>query len=85
MTKVDIREAKTYLSKLVDRALRGEEIIIARSGKPLVRLVPVEGEAALRPIGLDRQTVDQGFLEESLRPLEDEELAAFYPPGPPDG
>lgn len=64
---------------------RGEEIIIARSGKPLVRLVPVEGEAALRPIGLDRQNVHQGFLEESMRPLEDEELAAFYAPDVPGG
>ena len=85
MTKVNMHEAKTHFSKLVNQALRGEEVIIARNGKPLVRLVPVEGEAALRPIGLDRQTVDRDFLEESVRPLEDDELAAFYAPDPTGG
>ncbi|MBI3419871.1 MAG: type II toxin-antitoxin system prevent-host-death family antitoxin [Proteobacteria bacterium] len=35
-------EAKTNLSKLVEKALRGEEIIIARAGKPLVRLTPMK-------------------------------------------
>lgn len=85
MTKVNMHKAKTHFSKLVDQALQGEDVIIARNGKPLVRLVPVEGEAALRPIGLDRQNVDQGFLEESMRPLEDEELAVFYAPDAPGG
>lgn len=42
MKTSNMREAKTHLSRLVDQALAGEEIIIARSGKPLVRLVPVE-------------------------------------------
>jgi antitoxin (DNA-binding transcriptional repressor) of toxin-antitoxin stability system len=37
-TTVNIYEAKTHLSRLVDRAAAGEEIIIARSGKPVVRL-----------------------------------------------
>ncbi|MBA3367505.1 MAG: type II toxin-antitoxin system prevent-host-death family antitoxin, partial [Geodermatophilaceae bacterium] len=35
-------EAKTQPSRLIDRALAGEDVVIARSGKPLVRLVPVE-------------------------------------------
>jgi prevent-host-death family protein len=69
VTKVDMHEAKTNFSKLVEQALQGEEVIIFRSGKPLVRLVPVEAEATLRPIGLDRQAVDNAFLEESMRPL----------------
>jgi len=38
---VNMHEAKTTLSRLVERALAGEEVIIARNGKPLVRLVPV--------------------------------------------
>jgi prevent-host-death family protein len=37
----NIHEAKTQLSKLVERALEGEEVIIARGGKPMVRLVPI--------------------------------------------
>jgi prevent-host-death family protein len=40
MNKVNIHEAKTQLSKLVDRAAGGEEIVIAKSGKPVARLVP---------------------------------------------
>jgi prevent-host-death family protein len=37
---VSIREAKTHLSRLVDRAAAGEEIVIAKSGKPVAKLVP---------------------------------------------
>jgi antitoxin (DNA-binding transcriptional repressor) of toxin-antitoxin stability system len=42
-----MHEAKTTLSQLVERAEAGEEIIIARNGKPAVRLVPVIGANAL--------------------------------------
>lgn len=45
-----LNEAKTHLSKLVDAAAQGEEIIIARYGRPLARLVPYQ-EAAVRPLG----------------------------------
>lgn len=41
MEIANIHEAKSQLSKLVDRALKGEEVIIARAGTPVVRLVPV--------------------------------------------
>ncbi len=50
MTKtVNIYEAKTHLSRLVDQAAAGEDIVIARAGKPLVRLVPVEQKAPRQP------------------------------------
>jgi prevent-host-death family protein len=42
MAMVNIHAAKTHLSSLVDQAVRGEDIVIARAGKPMVRLVPVE-------------------------------------------
>jgi prevent-host-death family protein len=42
MTQVGMHEAKTHLSKLVERAQAGEEIVIARNGEPVARLVPVE-------------------------------------------
>ena len=45
-----LNEAKTHLSRLVDAASQGEEIIIARSGKSLARLVPYNG-AAVQPLG----------------------------------
>jgi prevent-host-death family protein len=40
--QVNIAEAKAKLSSLLDQALAGEEVVIARAGKPLVRLTPVE-------------------------------------------
>ena len=42
MTTLNLYEAKTQLSKLVDRAAAGEEIVIAKAGKPMARLVPLE-------------------------------------------
>ena len=40
MQTINIHQAKTQFSKLVDAALHGEEIVIAKAGKPAVRLVP---------------------------------------------
>jgi prevent-host-death family protein len=42
MTTVNIHEAKTHLSRLVDKAARGESFIIAKAGKPLVKVVPLD-------------------------------------------
>ncbi len=53
--EVNIHHAKTHLSRLVQRAVAGEEIIIARSGVPLVRLVVVKKKPMKkRPMGMDR-------------------------------
>jgi prevent-host-death family protein len=41
MATINIHEAKTHLSRLVDRAAAGEEITIAKAGKPVARLVPL--------------------------------------------
>ena len=41
MTQVNLHAAKTHLSRLVDRAAGGEEIVIAKAGKPMARLVAV--------------------------------------------
>jgi prevent-host-death family protein len=45
---VNIHEAKTHLSRLVEQAVAGEEIVIAKSGKPMVKLTPVEHRAPRR-------------------------------------
>ena len=42
MTQVNIHEAKTHLSRLVQRAMAGEEIVIAKSGHPVAKLGPIE-------------------------------------------
>jgi prevent-host-death family protein len=43
MITVNIHQAKTQLSKLVDQAAAGESFIIAKAGKPMVKVVPLEG------------------------------------------
>ncbi len=53
MRTVNTHEAKTHLSRLVERAARGEGFIIAKAGKPLVKVVPLSSrdEAAPRRLG----------------------------------
>ncbi|MEN8179065.1 MAG: type II toxin-antitoxin system Phd/YefM family antitoxin [Pseudomonadota bacterium] len=51
MHQVNMHEAKTQLSKLVDEVQSGEEVIIARSGKPVARLVPYEARKTPRKPG----------------------------------
>lgn len=58
MTSVNVHEAKTHLSRLLDRAHAGEEIIIAKHGKPYARLVPLPGRQPKRQAGTLR-----GFVE----------------------
>lgn len=43
MKPINIHEAKTHLSRLVERVQAGEEIVIAKAGRPAARLVPIEG------------------------------------------
>jgi prevent-host-death family protein len=50
MAQVGMHEAKTKLSQLVKRAEAGEDIVIARNGKPVVRLVPVAKTASLTAV-----------------------------------
>jgi prevent-host-death family protein len=71
MTMVNVHEAKTHLSDLLARAERGEEIVIARAGKPIVRLEPVQ-----------QRRLDIGFMDVSLgddffEPMSEEELAGW--------
>jgi prevent-host-death family protein len=42
MAEFGVHEAKTHFSKLLERALAGEDVVITRSGEPLVKLVPVQ-------------------------------------------
>jgi len=51
MTVVNVHEAKTHLSKILDRVSAGEEIIIAKAGKPVARLVPLKAEGKPRVPG----------------------------------
>ena len=48
MASYNIYEAKTHFSRLVEKATRGEEVVIARAGEPVLRLVPIEKTPAKR-------------------------------------
>ncbi len=54
METVNLYDAKTNLSRLVERAAEGEEIIIAKAGRPLARLVPLAKRQGPRTLGLMR-------------------------------
>lgn len=51
MRQVNIHEAKTHLSRLVEEVASGEEIVIAKAGKPVARLVPLQRRRAPRRLG----------------------------------
>jgi prevent-host-death family protein len=58
ITKVNIHEAKTHLSKLLQRVMSGEQIIIAKAGKPIAILSPIEGPPPSRVPGNDAGQVE---------------------------
>ncbi len=73
--EVNIHEAKTHLSRLLQRVANGEEITIARAGVPVARLVAVHAKPATRPLGMDRDTL---FIADDFdAPLPPEVMAAF--------
>lgn len=69
---VNMHAAKTQLSRLVEAACAGEDIIIARNGEPAVRLVPVQSKRRV-PGALKGVTLDDSFFE----PLPDDVLKGF--------
>ena len=54
MIAVNIHEAKTHLSRLLARVAAGEDVTIAKAGRPVARLVPVRPPAGQRQAGMDR-------------------------------
>ena len=63
MREVNIHEAKTQLSRLLEAALAGEEVIIAKAGTPLVRLVPVNPRKRVPGLAKGRGQFDEAFFE----------------------
>jgi prevent-host-death family protein len=51
MTTVNVHEAKTHLSRLLDQAAKGETIIIAKAGKPIAKLTPLDPPKSDRRFG----------------------------------
>lgn len=82
MTKtVNVHEAKTHLSRLIEEALAGEEIVIAKAGKPKVRLTVIEAPRVYRTpwegAGCMRGQI--WIADDAFDPMPEEELALWYP------
>src|SRR5260370_11515231 len=73
--EVNIHEAKTHFSKLLQRVAAGEEVIIARAGVPVAKIVRVEQPAAKRELGIDRGKI---WMADDFDKLPDDLMAAFY-------
>ena len=75
MPTVKIHHAKTHLSRLIEKACEGEEIIIARGDEPLVRLQPLRGKKGQRKPGRLKGVLKVG--PEFFEPLPEEELKSW--------
>jgi len=75
--EVNIHEAKTHLSRLLQKVAAGEEVTIARAGVPVARLIPIEPKPMkIRPLGMDRGRI--WIADDFDDPLPDDLLKAFY-------
>jgi prevent-host-death family protein len=72
METITIHKAKTQLSRLIEKACQGEEIVIARGKKPVVKLVPVEASPQKRTLGLWKGLVS--YTPDAFNPLTDQEM-----------
>ncbi len=72
---VNIHEAKTHLSRLIDQVMSGREVIIAKAGRKVARLVPLDDDVRPKKLGglKGRLTVPDDFNA----PLDDSVVAAF--------
>lgn len=72
---VNIHEAKTHLSRIVDEVAAGDEVIIAKAGKPMARLIPMPAAVKTKKLGLLKGKIK--VPDDFNAPLPDEVLAAF--------
>jgi len=70
---VNVHDAKTHFSRLLEQAHAGQEIVLAKAGKPYARLVPLAPEAGARQPGRLAGRVDAAFFE----PLPEAELKGW--------
>ena len=75
MDTINLYDAKTHLSEIVEKAARGEEVVIAKAGRPLARLVPLGQRTSPRPLGLFAEDVQVG--PDFDDPLPEDMQAAF--------
>ena len=75
MSTVNIHEAKTHFSRLVERAANGETVIIAKAGKPVARLMPLEGGGGRKS---QRYGFMQGKVPEDFDRMFEDEIAEMF-------
>ena len=75
MNTVNIHEAKTRLSRLVDRAARGEAFVIAKAGKPLVKVSAVDAPAIPRRLGFLKGEIE---VPDDFDRMGEREIAALF-------
>lgn len=73
--EVNVHEAKTNFSKLLQRVALGEEITIAKAGVPVARLIPIQNKTTARPLGQYRGRI--WIADDFDAPLPDDILAGF--------
>ena len=74
-TVIDIHEARTHLSRIVDEVAAGAEVVIAKAGKPVARLVPLAGKPRSKKLGLLRERIK--VSDDFNAPLAEGVLAGF--------
>jgi prevent-host-death family protein len=77
MRTVNVHEAKTHFSRLIDAAHAGETIVVAKGGKPWARLVPLDQPAPRRQPGVLAGVLSLPSAEVLLEPLPESELEAI--------
>ena len=71
---VNIHEAKTNFSKLISRFLDGEEIVVAKNGKPVLQFAPVESSKQQpRPIGFFDCDIDMSTFDDPIEEMKEYE------------
>lgn len=75
MPIVNIHAAKTHLSRLIEEACAGEDVVIARNNEPVVRLVPVDASEPRKQFGSMKDLIEIG--PEFFEPLPADELDAW--------
>ena len=78
MITVDIHEAKTQLSKLVDQAVKGEAFVIAKAGKPLVKVAALEAPSEPRRLGF---LAGEIAVPDDFNRMGEAEIAALFGSG----
>ena len=73
--QVNLHDAKTHLSRYVDQALEGEEVVIARAGRPHVKLVPLEPHQPQRRLGFLQ---GQAVIDADLKADFSAEIGAMF-------